>query len=272
MILVAGGDSFIFGNELADQTTGPSLSTFPALLAGQSSMDYKCVAWPGNANNAITRMVLNECEQSLNQGQKVAVMIMWTFINRYEFKFTFDTKQALSPWYSINSWNVEDHEKILSKLLNADDKMISHHLANQRTAEATGISAFARNYFKYVGYNEYHALYLTLKEILLLQNYLNIKNIPYIFVTADNSFYQHSIYERIKDDYMANIYNQIDWNSWYFFPEGKNSNETQAPRGFYQWALENKYKVGATHPLEDAHIDAAELIKEKFNELVKKHY
>jgi hypothetical protein len=35
--------------------------------------------------------------------------------------------------------------------------------------------------------------------------------------------------------------------------------------------VENKYKVGVDgHPLEDAHKDAAELIKEKFNELVKK--
>ena len=33
---------------------------------------------------------------------------------------------------------------------------------------------------------------------------------------------------------------------------------------------ENKYKIGVTHPLEDAHQDAAKLMQEKFNELVKK--
>jgi hypothetical protein len=32
--------------------------------------------------------------------------------------------------------------------------------------------------------------------------------------------------------------------------------------------VENKYPVGTTHPLEEAHTAAAELIKEKFNELV----
>jgi len=39
----------------------------------------------------------------------------------------------------------------------------------------------------------------------------------------------------------------------------------------YQWAAENKYSVGAEgHPLEQARRDAAELIRERFNELVKK--
>jgi len=54
------------------------------------------------------------------------------------------------------------------------------------------------------------------------------------------------------------------------FPSGTNPGDTLTPRGFYQWAVENKYKVGPQgHPLESAHVDAAGLIKEKFNELVK---
>jgi hypothetical protein len=58
---------------------------------------------------------------------------------------------------------------------------------------------------------------------------------------------------------------------WYMFPPAEEEYNTQTPRGFYQWAVENKYNIGADgHPLEDAHRDAAELIKEKFNELVKK--
>jgi hypothetical protein len=37
--------------------------------------------------------------------------------------------------------------------------------------------------------------------------------------------------------------------------------------------VENKYSIGHDgHPLEDAHKDAVKLIKEKFDELVKKHY
>jgi hypothetical protein len=91
-----------------------------------------------------------------------------------------------------------------------------------------------------------------------------------MFTAADMTFKDHPNYIRSQDQYLQDLYNQIDWNCWYFFPPGSNSGETLTSRGFYQWAVENKYKVGVTHPLEDAHRDAAELIKEKFNELVKK--
>jgi hypothetical protein len=33
--------------------------------------------------------------------------------------------------------------------------------------------------------------------------------------------------------------------------------ETQVPRGFIIEKFENKYKVGTTQPLEDAHLNAA---------------
>jgi hypothetical protein len=115
-------------------------------------------------------------------------------------------------------------------------------------------------------------VYSVLKEILFLQQYCQINNIPYIFLTANNHFYCHENYYRSRDDSIDNLYNQIIWKNWFFFPPGTQKNETLAPRGFYQWAIENKYKVGNNgHPLEQTHRDAAILITEKFNELVKKN-
>ena len=94
-------------------------------------------------------------------------------------------------------------------------------------------------------------------SILELQQYLDLHRIPYMFTCVDNCI--------ITDN------TKIDWTKWYLFPAGKESNETIAPRGFYQWAIENKYSMGSDgHPLEQAHHDASILIKEKFNELVKK--
>jgi hypothetical protein len=64
---------------------------------------------------------------------------------------------------------------------------------------------------------------------------------------------------------------QLDYSNWFFFPPGIPPHETATPRGFYQWAVENKYLCGPdNHPLEQAHQDAAKLMQEKFNELVKK--
>ena len=64
---------------------------------------------------------------------------------------------------------------------------------------------------------------------------------------------------------------KLDMTNWYFFPPAKEEYNTQTPRGFYQWAVENKYSMGPEHhPLELAHRDAANLIRSKFNELVEK--
>jgi hypothetical protein len=271
MILVAGGDSFIYGAELADENIGRlqfSRSTFPALLANSNGLDYHCAAWPGSANNAISRMTMSKCQELNNQ---VLVLISWTFTHRYEFRFTYDTLQRTSPWYSISSWSTEDNVENISKMFNTtDESVIQEHLNHTNTARKTGVSEFAKVFYKHVGNGEYYELYSSLKEIVFMQNYLKLNNIPYMFTAADMTFKDHPNYIRSQDQYLQDLYNQIDWNCWYFFPPGSNSGETLTSRGFYQWAVENKYKVGVTHPLEDAHRDAAELIKEKFNELVKK--
>jgi hypothetical protein len=94
-------------------------------------------------------------------------------------------------------------------------------------------------------------------EILELQDFLNSHNISYLFTCVDNCI--------VTDN------PKIKWDNWYFFPPGTEANQTTIPRGFYQWAVENKYSIGPDgHPLELAHEDAAMLIKEKFDELVKK--
>ena len=92
-------------------------------------------------------------------------------------------------------------------------------------------------------------------------------------MTANNETFKHDNYKRHeKDPDLSGLYQQIDWDSWFFFPPGQGKNQTKIPRGFYQWAIENKYSMGTDgHPLESAHEDAAKLIKEKFNDLVKKH-
>ena len=70
MIIVAGGDSFVWGSELADSPHGGpdgySRNTFTALLA--KNHEYQCAAYPGNANDSIARMTINSCEK--NKGKK----------------------------------------------------------------------------------------------------------------------------------------------------------------------------------------------------------
>jgi len=257
MILVATGDSFVWGNELKDcQNCGPngySRKTYASLLAENNSMEYVCQAYPGFSNQAISRTTINSCENF--KEQDIFVLVSWTFAQRFEFKFSSELNHHRGIWHSISSWHVHDQSLVTKGL-------------NSKT-----IKEFAYNLFKNVS-NEDYEVYTVLREILFTQYYLKSKNIPYLFTCSNNIFFQHDcIIRAMHDESIKNLWQQIDWNNWYWFPTGINFNETQSPRGFYQWATENKYTKGPNdHPLEDAHYDAAILIMEKFNELVKKHH
>ena len=229
MILVAAGDSFIWGSELTDCRNDYSKQTFPALLARQSNMEYVCAAYPGNANNAISRMAIDAVSKI--EGDKF-LLVEWTYPQRAEFRIN-------NEWVSINSWHINAKE-------------------------------FSESYFKYAGNSEYYEIYSVLKEIVFLQQYCMINKIPYMFMTADNHFFQHENYIRRSDTELENLFNQINWGNWFWFGSGTQKNEIGASIGFCQWVIKNKYKVGVQlHPLEEAHKAAALLIMEKFDELVK---
>lgn len=217
-MIIAVGDSFVFGNELADcDGLSHSYSTYSAKLAGEF---YLCSARAGYANSAISRVAVS----ALAAMPKAGLLITWTYPQRAEFRFD-------DSWVSINSWHTEQKE-------------------------------FSEEYFKHVGNSEYYELYSTLKEILFVQQYCKIHNVPYMMMAVDNSFYLTENYFRRRDADIDSLYQNIDWTRWFWFDQ---------LQGFYQWSKNNKYTMGTHgHPLEQAHSDAAELIKEKFDELVKK--
>ena len=253
MILVAG-DSFVYGSELNDPT-----KTFPKLLAGE----YEDISWPGYSNDAIARTVIERCEQDVTNG----VIVSWTFPGRYEFRFNYFTSQKKSPWYSINPWTlINDPEHIKKEFLIENDLILKDQMDTIHRGSITGIGEFAETFYKHVGSSDYWEIYSSLKEIVYLQNYLKLKSIPFMFTCADTILFYHTTK---RDSVLNSLFNQIDFDKWFFFPSG-NEWETTDPRGFYQWAVENKYPVGTTHPLEQAHSDAVKLMQEKFNELVKK--
>jgi hypothetical protein len=101
-------------------------------------------------------------------------------------------------------------------------------------------------------------VYTSPRTIQQFQEYCEYHQFLYLFTCVDNCL-------------IDLLDTRTNWDHWYLFPEGTEANQTKTPRGFYQWAIENKYSIGPDgHPLEDAHRDAALLIKGKFNELVTK--
>ena len=259
LTILAGGDSFIYGSELSDCNGTYSRNTFPALLAGNSN--YDCVAWPGYANDSISRTVINYCEN--NKRNNIFVIVSWTFPGRYEFRFDYDTGQRTGNWYAITPWTAQDDNTyFLKDFKNKNENILNHHIQHREKAKETGMYEFAKTFYKHVGGSEYWEIYNSLKEIVYLQNYLKVNNIGYLFTCASTDLFLNYTLDS-KEEFCTNLHNQIDFDQWYIF-----SNTT--PLGFYQWADFNKYKMGTTHPLEDAHRDAAELMKDKFYELVKK--
>ena len=265
MTIVAAGDSFVFGSELNDchKKTG-SMSTFTALLS--KGGDYENVAWPGFGNDSIARRVIERCER----GGVTGVIVSWTFPGRYEFRFNYSTKQYMSPWYTITPWTSDTHiSEIQSQFHTDNEKVLNDHISNINRAQETGVADFAKTFYSHVGSSEYWEVYSSLKEIIYLQNYLTLNQFPFLFTCADNSILFNSTVDR-GDSVINSLVMQLNKENWFWFPAGTELYDTHEPRGFYQWAVENKYPIGTTHPLEQAHQDAANLMQGKFNELVKK--
>ena len=81
-----------------------------------------------------------------------------------------------------------------------------------------------------------------------------------MFTLADNSLFWDELKPLNAIDPLLNgLYNEIDFNKWVVFGERQ--------MGFNQWSLLNEYPRGTTHPLDTAHADAAELMKDKFLKL-----
>jgi hypothetical protein len=250
-VLIAGGDSFLYGLDMLDcspaNNYGPSSNTWPALLSNHMGREYVCASFPGSSNTAIARRTILACEKNKNKDR--FVVIGWSFLNRFEFKFTqpfgispdktkdpeghaLDKRIGMSNAGSWLSFNILD--------LYGKGHMLKYLDSDMRK--------FLQDYYRYVGSDDIYEYYITLKEILYLQNYLELHKIPYLFTSAHSFFYK-----TVKDENVECLLNQIDLNKWFFYPDLK---------GFVQWAAENNYPKRDEHPSEEAHMDAFKLIKE----------
>jgi hypothetical protein len=226
-VLISGGDSFTAGSEL------PSAEhAWPALLARHKGWSHCATARGGNSNSAIRRSVMNAVHKYRQEQLHVAVM--WSFPNRYEFRFTYDTGQRDSPWYSINPWTHND-QQFEDHFHNPDADILEHQRANRRNAEQRGMSDFARTYIEHVAQTEYWELYTSWCEIVLLQNYLTVQGIPYTFVHVDDSLFECNS----MDQTLRTLKHSIE--------------PFTLDEGMYNWAKRTEQPFYTTHPQESAH-------------------
>jgi len=241
--LIAGGDSFIYGSELTDciDTNGKeqiSQLTYPALIAQFVNMDYVCVAQPGYSNAAIRRSVMNACEQ---YDDIDLVIVSWSFAGRYEFRIN-------QKWHQVSPWSTVDSINDIERTFDFKNPIVlQHHAEMIERDKKSGITDFAKLFYKnndIVG--EY---YDTLSNVIMLQQYLILHDIPYVFTAVDRNHID--IQPNIQDASLTTLKNQLN-KLWGWFDD----------KGFYTWAKDNKFPFATTHPREEAHIEAAHIFYE----------
>jgi hypothetical protein len=231
-VLISGGDSFTAGNELPSPE-----HAWPALLAERRGWNHCPTAKGGNSNSAIRREVMNAVHKYRELDLFVAVM--WSFPNRYEFRFTYDTGQKDSPWYSINPWTHND-QNFADHFHNMNEDILKHQKANRKNAEQRGMSKFARMYVDQVADSEYWELYTSWCEIVMLQNYLIRHHIPFIFMQVDDSLWHNNV---LLDQSTKTLFEEIIPNNW------------PMAEGMYNWAKRTEQPFYTTHPRESAHVE-----------------
>ena len=256
---IAGGCSFTLGNELSDDIDGktPSKNTWASALSSNTDNEYKCVAFGGLGNSAIARRTFTEIAHTDDIG---CVVVMWSFLSRYDWAMPRHRMLEDTRWATISPWDTTaGNEEAFMKMQGSETQQVQWR-TRQDLMEETGVKPFAEAIYKHAA-NEYHETYLSWKSIVWLQNILEKKKIPFMFTLADNSlFYNNTEHHKDKDRFMSALHKEIDLTKWFFFGERN--------MGFNQWSLLNNYPRGTTHPLDEAHKDAVQLMLPTFNKLI----
>jgi len=255
---IAGGCSFTFGHELSDDQQGkvPSKKSWAHGLKPKDH-EYVCTASPGAGNSGIARRVFNAVANTENIG---CVVVMWSFPSRYDWAMPRHKMLEDTRWATISPWdtNIADGER--HNALAGSEAQQEHWKRRKETMLETGVKPFAEAIYRH-GANQYHETYLSWKSIIWLQNILEKRKIPFMFTLADNSlFYQDFEQHKEQDTFMMALHGEIDLTKWFSFGERM--------MGFNQWSLLEDYPRGTTHPLDEAHADAVQLMLPTFNKLI----
>ena len=271
-LVISGGDSFTYGSELSDDTGGligpkdASQHAWPNLVANKLNAKHINTAEGGRSNSYIVRHVINTVYEALKHDYKpeeIFVQVMWTFVARQEIAVSFSTHRWDSPWFAIDPHVCEDESKSKwFKKLNpkttihwqeVHDAMHERYLINKDL----GFVDYAKAYYTVV--SDLHDTYTSLQQILMLQDFLESRNIKYM-LTYVNKYVMNGLIS--LDKFTNGLYSFIKFSEWYKFPGDKEF------MGFDDWARANDYPYATSHPLEQAHKDAAELLYERVRQIL----
>ena len=265
--MIVGGCSFTVGHELSDydKKKRASKKTWAYGLFEELSEylelvnpRYVNVARAGSGNSGIARRVFDALDYENNENK--LVVVMWSFLSRYDWAMPRHKLLEDAHWATITPWDTPLGQAEAFRTLANSEPEQEGWKARRKEMKETNVSSFANAIYKY-GANQYHEIYLSWKSIIWLQNILEKKKIQFMFTLADNTlFYDEMILHSEKDSFLKALYNEIDFTKWVSFGERM--------MGFNQWALIEDYERGVTHPLDKAHQDAVQLLKNKARKIL----
>ena len=318
-LVISGGDSFTFGSELSDiedspkkrgEQEDPSKFSWANLVANKLNAKHNNTAQPGRSNSYITRHVMHEVQQALRKWkpEEIFVQVMWTYTGRHEILVNhllheYDRGGAPgtprsgplyydrldSPWFHVDPYVCEDESKsdwFKTAVLSMDTEAykLVRSVMHSRFKEnySIGFVDYARAYYKVTGELTDH--YISLKEVLFLQEFLENRNVKYMFTYAHDEVMLNLTGLNVTNEYTSDVKTPMDiiygmrkeikFDEWFNFSLGPYKKHNA---GFWRWASEakhtgpaknNKYKLGPmNHPLEEAHKDASELIYDHISNL-----
>jgi len=259
---IAGGCSFTFGHELSDDQQGktPSKKTWAhglfKLAKDDDDTEYICVARAGSGNSGIARRVF----QAVAHNDRIeCVVVMWSFLSRYDWAMPRHKALEDTRWATISPWDANIDAKERHRALSGSEVQTEQWKIRQEAFTEANVKPFAESLYRHAA-NQYHETYLSWKSIIWLQNLLEKKKIPYMFTLADNSlFYQELTHHKEQDAFMNALHSEIDLTKWFWFGDRM--------MGFNQWATLNDYGYATTHPLDEAHADAVQLMLPTFEKI-----
>lgn len=269
MKVLGAGCSFIWGNELSDDAPGKySSKTWPALWANEKGYEYNCCALPGASNATIVRRIIDYIE---NVEVPDIVVVQWTFPGRYEFRYQthFDAQwgnfYAFTPWSSVKSWDeiYNDPKKYPfnrnAENANAFEASIKRQIENLKD---TCIPELSSIWFKHIACTDSDRYYF-FKEISYLKHYLDSKKIKHVFSGADSTLIRDKT--PTTDKSVLTLIKILETCNWVWF------DYHGVPMGFLDWARSSRQEIGSTHPLDSAHRNALNIVREKINEILTKN-
>jgi hypothetical protein len=266
-LVISGGDSFTFGSELHNENEDPSVphhESWANLVALELGEKHLNLARHGRSNSYIVRHIIDCLAKTTVNPKDILVQVMWTFVDRYEYALEYDTGEYDTPWYpfSINSafdeTNSDWFKSLPRETKNWESTYKSLRLKWKKNVNL-GVVDFSKQYNRVVMMNPLNHSYSSAKDVLFLQNYLDLNKIDYMF-TYVNNYVTDGLKTQAQDhpgsSYLESIRKLIHWDKWYEFP----GNTTMSGFGFDNWSKQNNYEYATSHPLHNAHKDAARLI------------